>query len=120
MSDNDWRPSNQIPEPPAGATPLAPVSIREVNRGAGTYGPSHSLSGPEDEIITAQLKVPEVGSFKGLPVRVAGDKIWLLKGGKRAWISSKEVYEKLGFKFGDEKNIDAETLMCIPESIPLK
>jgi hypothetical protein len=110
---SDWRPSNQIPEPPAGATPLAPVSIREAEV-VDDHPASHGLSDQVKGVI------PDDGTFKGLPVRVAGDKIWLLKGGKRSWVTSKEVYEKLGFKFGDEKNIDAETLMCIPESIPLR
>ena len=102
---NDWR----IPqEPPSGATPLAPASIRENVQ--------------EGEIVSTPVveKVPETGEFKGLPVRVAGDKIWLLKNGKRAWVTSKEVYEKLGFKFGDEKNIDFETLMALPEAEPIR
>ena len=103
---SDWR----ISEPPAGATPLAPESIREAE----------VVIDPAKTTYVEEVKTPEVGTFKGLPVRVAGDKIWLLKGGKRQWVTSADVYEKLGFKFGDEKDIDAVTLMCIPEGVPLR
>lgn len=96
---SDWRPS----PPPAGATPLAPESIREV-----------------EKTVEIPQQVPDDGKFKGLPVRVAGDKIWLLKEGKRSWVTSADVYSRLGFKFGDEKDIDYQTLMCIPEGVPLK
>lgn len=110
---SDWRPANNIPEPPKEATPLAPVSIREAE------------VVKENEGIAAQLpqtpqQTPDDGKFKGLPVRVAGDKIWLLKEGKRSWVTSAEVYSSLGFKFGDEKQIDSETLMCIPEGLPIR
>ena len=53
--------------------------------------------------------------FVGLPVRAGGDRIFLLKKGKKFWISNPEVYAKLGFKFGDEVRIDPETLAVIPE-----
>ena len=61
-----------------------------------------------------------VEGFKGLPVRVEGDRIWLLKNGKRHWVTSKEVYEGLGFKFGDEKEIDDATLKSLPEGEPIR
>ncbi len=89
----------------------------------------------EDAIATGQPIVPPSAhveeaqvvnetanstEWQGLPVRVSGDKIWLLKGGKRFWVTSKEVYEKLGFKFGDEAKIDQVTLNVIPEGDPLR
>ncbi len=106
---SDWR----ISEPPAGATPLAPESIRETT-------PNIPPVVIEGAITIDEPKTPDDSTFKGLPVRVAGDKIWLLKEGKRQWITSADMYAKLGFKFGDERDIDAVTLMCIPEGLPLR
>ena len=57
--------------------------------------------------------------FKGLPVRCGGDRIWLLKGGKKHWIRNAEIFSKLGFKFGDEREIDFDTLQLIPEGTPI-
>lgn len=62
----------------------------------------------------------ETGDWKGLPVRAGGDQIWLLKGGKRFWITSAEVYKRLGFNFGEERDIDPKTLNVIPEGEPIK
>lgn len=62
----------------------------------------------------------EPKEFKGLPVRTGGDKIFLLKGGKKHWVTSPEAYSKLGFKFGDEAEIDRLTLGVIPEGSPIK
>ena len=61
-----------------------------------------------------------LSEFKGLPVRADGDKVFLLKGGRRFWITSAQVYSKLGFKFGDEVKIDQATLNVIPEGEPLR
>ena len=58
--------------------------------------------------------------FKGLPVRVEGDKIFLLKNGKKHWISSAEALMNLGFKFGDEVKIDQATLNALPEAEPIR
>lgn len=58
--------------------------------------------------------------YKGLSVRADGDKVFLLKGGKRYWITSAQIYSKLGFKFGDEAKIDQATLNVIPEGDPLR
>jgi hypothetical protein len=62
----------------------------------------------------------EEADFKGLPVRAGGDMIFLLRNGKRAWVTSAEVFSKLGFKFGDEVKIDQATLNVIPEGEPLR
>lgn len=64
--------------------------------------------------------VVQPDEFVGLPVRQGGDKIFLLKNGKKHWVSSAEVYTKLGFKFGDERKIDALTLALIPEGEVLR
>lgn len=65
------------------------------------------------EAVASVTPVKE--EFKGLPVRSGGDRVWLLKGGKKHWITNKETFEKLGFKFGDEKELDFETLQIIPD-----
>lgn len=75
----------------------------------------------KSEFVKTEPVVPTVKpEFKGLPVRVSGDRIWLLKGGKKAWITNKETFEKLGFRFGDEREIDFETLQALPEGEPLR
>ena len=58
--------------------------------------------------------------FKGLPVRAGGDRVFLLKGGKKYWIMNAEALARLGFKFGDEAKIDDATLAIIPEGEPLR
>jgi len=68
------------------------------------------------EVTVTPLK-PE---FKGLPVRSGGDRIWLLKGGKKHWVRNAEVFSKLGFKFGDEREIDFETLNALVEGEPIQ
>ncbi|MCK9370348.1 hypothetical protein M0R04_10610 [Candidatus Dojkabacteria bacterium] len=73
----------------------------------------------EGEFVKIEEKPVETG-FKGLPVRCGGDTIWLIKEGKKHRISSAEVYSKLGFKFGDEKDLDFETLMVLKEGEPIK
>lgn len=57
--------------------------------------------------------------FKGTPVRATGDKVFILKGGMKYWVSTPEAYERMGFKFGDEVKVDDETLAVIPEGDPL-
>lgn len=66
-----------------------------------------------------QVQADEDG-WKGLPVRAGGDRIFLLKNGTRRWITSKEVYEGLGFNFGDEVKLDQATLNVIPEDEPIR
>lgn len=68
-----------------------------------------------------QAVVPtQVTEWKGLPVRADGDKVFLLKDGKKRWFTTKEAYENFGFKLGDEVKIDLATLSVIPEGEPIK
>ena len=80
--------------------------------------PSWNMADMPPKIEEAQVVRPN--EFKGLPVRAGGDNIFLLKGGRRYWITSAEVYAKLGFKFGDEVKIDQATLNVIPEGEPIR
>lgn len=91
--------------PPGGAAPVAP---------AAPVMPTQQQP--------AQQPIYQVGAdgWKGLPVRPGGDQIWLLKGGKRFWITTAEVYKRLGFNFGEERDIDLATLYVIPEGEPIK
>jgi len=59
------------------------------------------------------LEVKE--EWQGLPVRAGGDRIFLLKGGKKYWVQNAEAYQKLGFKFGDECKIDQATLDALED-----
>lgn len=79
-------------------TPTAPVTPVET---------------PAQDVDNTPVKNSD--DFKGLPVRTIGDRIFLLKGGKKAWITNAEAYQKLGFNFGDEVKIDQVTLDIIPE-----
>lgn len=80
---------------------------------------SQPIMPPDAEPVTPIQPVQE-GEWKGLPVRALGDRIFLLKGGKKYWITSGEMYSKLGFKFGDEVKIDQATLDVIPEGEPIR
>jgi hypothetical protein len=75
-----------------------------------------SVNHPADN--PAPVVVQDNG-FKGLPVRGNGDSIYLLKGGRKHWFPSAEIFAKFGFKFGDEVKLDEETLAVIPEGGPL-
>ena len=75
------------------------------------YKPPENISPPP---------APQPEEFKGLPVRAGGDRVFLLKGGKKFWIMNAEAFARLGFKFGDEARIDEATLSVIAEGEPLK
>lgn len=76
----------------------------------------------QEQLEAAQKEAEKPVSKKwiGLPVRGDGDKVFLLRGGKKHWITSPKVYEALGFKFGDEGKLDEKTLQVIPEGEPLR
>lgn len=88
-------PKTEIPAPPPSFVNLAP---------------------PE----TPATPVVQTSDFKGLPVRTSGDRIFLLLKGKKYWVANPEAYSKLGFKFGDERKIDIESLDLFQEGEPLK
>lgn len=64
--------------------------------------------------------IPTTDEWKGLAVRASGDRVFILRMGKKYWVSSPEVYNRLGFKFGDEVRIDQATLDVIPEGEVLR
>ena len=91
----------------------------QINTGQPIVPPT-PVQAPSTVPATESASLPDVvgastSNPQGLPVRAEGDKIWLLGNGVRRWITTAEVYEKLGFKFGDEGRIDQETLNVIPE-----
>jgi hypothetical protein len=100
----DWKPPEgaQINPPPA------PVNLGDVTT-QETSPPKPAESPPEEKV-----------EFKGLAVRTGGDQIFLLKEGKKHWVTTPEAYANLGFKFGDEAEIDRLTLGVIPEGEPIK
>lgn len=108
-----WSPQPPEYKPPAdvkfqrGPTPVEPPpSVEDAKRPEETKPPESQ---------------PEKKEFVGLPVRVPGqDKVFLLKGGKRHWITTPEIFSNLGFRFGDETDIDEATLRVIPEGTPLR
>ncbi len=53
-------------------------------------------------------------------VKVQGEeKIYLIQNGQRRAIASEEVFRQMGFKMEDVKELDAQTVMSIPEGPPL-
>lgn len=53
-------------------------------------------------------------------VRMQGDtKIYLIQNGQRRAIASEEVFRQMGFKTEEVKELDAQTVMSIPEGPPL-
>lgn len=92
----------------------------QINSGKPIVPPVQtSPEPPPPSLSTADVIVPS-NEFKGLPVRASGDRIFLIKGGKKYWVTSPEAYTKLGFKFGDEVRIDQETLSVLEEGEPLR
>ena len=67
-----------------------------------------------------EAKVEETSSFKGLLVRAGGDKVYLIRDGKKHWMTSPEALEKNGFKLGDEREIDVVSLSIFPEGEPIR
>jgi hypothetical protein len=95
--------------PPAGVQtnpPPPPIDLGDVT----VAGTPPAVESPAEQPV----------EFRGLLVRAGGDNIFLLKQGKKHWVTNPEAMEKLGFKFGDEVEIDRATLAIIPEGEPLK
>lgn len=68
----------------------------------------------------SQFVAPPAGEFVGLAVRAMGDRVFLLKDGKRYWISNPEALEKLGLTFADVVKTDQATIDVIPEGEPIR
>ena len=105
----NWKQKPEDYKPPADANiQPPPVNLGDVTVQAGP--PPVAVESPPEK----------KKEHKGLLVRVGGDKIFLLKAGKKHWVTSPDAMEKLGFKFGDEAEMDRITLGIIPEGQPLK
>ncbi len=53
-------------------------------------------------------------------IRIQGEeKIYLIQNGQRRTIASMEVFHQMGFKLEDVKELDAQSVMSIPEGPPL-
>jgi hypothetical protein len=77
----------------------------------------------EAEVLSPSLTPPmpqAPNEFQGLPVRAGGDRVFILKEGKRHWVSTPEAFARLGFKLGDERRIDQATLSVLPEGEIIK
>jgi hypothetical protein len=110
---------------------IKPIEPRPVNQMPGVEVPE---PGPEVPTYPAkqipqaeqsQAKRPtgqpvEQKEFRGTLVRATGDKIFLLKEGKRHWVSTPQALQNLGFKFGDEVRVDDATLMSLAEGEVIK
>lgn len=101
---NDWQ--SQPPEvtPPVAAQPAPPPPPPGVQ-------PASPAAPPPK---------PASEEFVGLPARSGGDKVFLLKGGKKHWVTSPEALANLGFKFGDVVKLDHATLSILPEGEPVR
>jgi len=83
----------------------------QIEKGEPILPPNETLSETPSDIVEAQI----VDEWQGLPVRAGGDRIFILKNGKKHWVQSAEAYTRLGFKFGDEVKIDQATLDVLEE-----
>ena len=99
----------KLQPPPAPAVPPTQVNVGDAVVQGTPPAPAEK---PEE--------ASEKEEFIGLPVRVAGDKVFILREGKKQWITSPEALEKLGFTFGDVSQIDYTTLSIIPEGEPIR
>ena len=111
---NDWKPSPppapgaDIQAPPAPAVPPPP----SMNVGDAVV---------EGQAPPAADSPPEVPvESKGLAARTGGDKVFVLKMGKKHWATTPEALEKAGFGMNDVVEMDRLTLGLIPEGEPLK
>jgi len=107
----DWKPQPEDYKPPADMVQPPPPPV-PLNVG--------------DAVVTGQVpppadSPPEVPvEHKGLAVRTGGDKVFVLKMGKKHWATTPEALEKAGFGMNDVVEIDRATLAIIPEAEPLK
>jgi hypothetical protein len=92
----------------------------QINSGQPIVPPSPEISMPVPTPPTESTPPVESDDWKGTPVRSNGDRVFLLKDGKKYWVTNAEVYNRLGFKFGDEVKLDDATLAIIPEGEPIK
>ena len=112
--ETGWQSQPPNYKPPADAKIQpgpAPVPAPPSAQPAGATPAPAPAPAPEPE---------EPKEFVGLPVRASGDRVFILKGGKKHWVVNPEAYSKLGFKFGDEARIDEATLAALSEGEPLK
>jgi hypothetical protein len=49
---------------------------------------------------------PEKREHKYRAVRGGGDQIFIIKDGKRHWVLNAQIYEKLGYRFGEEDRVE--------------
>jgi len=68
------------------------------------------------ELKYTETKPPKKGIVR---TSQTGDKIYLIKEGKRHWITNPDTLKALGFSFGEEKLISHKELLKIPEGEPL-
>lgn len=107
---NDWQPEPPEYKPPADAN-IQPAPA------PAPVAPPQAAEPPAPPTQEGGVQAEE---FAGLPVRVAGDKIFLIKNGKKHWITSPDAFDKLGFRFGDEVMIDEASLAVFPEGTPIR
>ena len=114
----NWAPPKEA-EKGEGPPPVTPPTIDVGDVVIEDAGPQVEklVEAPVEKVESPPEEKVE---FKGLLVRTGGDNIFLLKEGQRRWVTSPEVLTKLGFKFGDEVEIDRLTLNVIPEGEPLR
>ena len=101
----DFKPPKDMKVEPA----PPPVDLGDITVQGVPPAPPKIESPPEQKV-----------EFKGLAVRTGGDKVFILKGGKKHWATSPEALEKAGFTLKDVVEIDRLTLGLIPEGAPLK
>lgn len=91
----------------------------QIQQGKPIVPPTAAQS-PTPPVQPVQPTVSGTDEWKGLPVRAVGDRVFLIKGGKKYWVTNPEVYTKLGFKLGDEVKIDQATLDVLPDGDPIR
>jgi len=71
-------------------------------------------------ILLFENPSPILAQQHGDLVRIQGEeKIYLIQSGQRRAIATEEVFNRMGFKMEDVKELDAQTVMNIPEGPPL-
>lgn len=112
--------ANQNPNPePEVKQPVTPSKIVEAEVVKEPVTPVVAEP-PTSEAKSSQPISPKKED-KGFTARTeeTGDKVYLVKDGKRYWVRNPETLSKLGFSLGQEKRITFNELLKCPEGEPI-
>lgn len=102
---------------PMVVSPIAP----EVAPNLPKQAPDLSVKDPAEETVPASNTPVLVDDKPAITVRTeeTGDKVYLLRDGKRYWVKNPSTLGTLGFYLGQEKKLPFSELLQHPEGEPI-